>query len=324
MRNTLAFAVIAAAAFGQLPPSDQRVADLTELIERKPDFAAAYYARGVTRLALGQYVGADQDLSKAIELKPDATAYASRAEVYAATKRYDQEIADLSMAISLKPGNSSYYLRRANSYRGKGECQAAIADYTEVIRMAPSEVVYRSRSACRKQSGDAAGAAEDERVIEQMKAARVSPPPPPAPTPPAPIPRPAPRQFVPPSSAGVGGGIGSASGGGGGRAMLPASSPSPENVYRIGGGVSQPSILFKVEPEYSEEARKAKWQGSVSLSVVISEFGEPLNLKVTNALGLGLDQQAIDAVQRWVFKPGRKDGQPVAVFANIQVTFHLL
>jgi len=98
----------------------------------------------------------------------------------------------------------------------------------------------------------------------------------------------------------------------------------PGGVYRIGGGVSQPSILFKVEPEYSEEARKAKWQGTVMLSVVVSEFGEAKNINVEKSLGLGLDEEAIAAVQKWVFKPGRKAGQPVSVFATIEVTFHLL
>ena len=59
MRSTLAFVVIAATAFSQLPPAEQRVADLTELIARKPDFASAYYARGVTRLSMRQYPDAE-------------------------------------------------------------------------------------------------------------------------------------------------------------------------------------------------------------------------------------------------------------------------
>jgi TonB family protein len=316
MRNTFAFFVFTAAAFGQVP--DQRIADLTELIERKPDFAGAYYARGAMLLGASQYSSAEQDFSKVIELKPDAAAYASRAEAYAGLKRGDQEIADLTVAISMKPGNMSYYLRRANSYRLKGTCEAAILDYDEVIRRGPSEIAYRGRAACRKQLGDAAGAAEDERVIEQMKLSPTLA----TPVPLAPIPNPPPRGFVPPMM-GVGGGIGSGTGGGVG-GKIPAASPSPENVYRIGGGVSQPTILFKIEPEYSEEARKAKWQGTVSLSVVVSQFGEAQSIKVVRSLGLGLDEQAIEAVQKWVFKPGRKDGQPVSVYANIQVTFKLL
>jgi TonB family protein len=100
--------------------------------------------------------------------------------------------------------------------------------------------------------------------------------------------------------------------------------PSAENVYRTGGGVSQPSMVFKVEPEYSEEARKAKWQGVVTLSVIVNQFGEVRNCNVVRSLGLGLDEEAIEAVEKWVFKPGRKAGEPVAVYATIEVTFRLV
>ena len=95
-------------------------------------------------------------------------------------------------------------------------------------------------------------------------------------------------------------------------------------VYRIGGGVSAPQLVFKVEPEYSEEARKAKFQGTVVLYVVVDEKGQPRDLKVVRPLGLGLDQKAIEAVQKWRFKPGLKDGRPVSVSAQIEVNFRLL
>jgi TonB family protein len=120
-------------------------------------------------------------------------------------------------------------------------------------------------------------------------------------------------------------GIGSGNGGGVGPGSGPgAGGGIAGGVYRIGGGVSQPSIIKKVEPEYSEEARKAKWQGTVTLSVVVDEMGHARNLKVTQSLGLGLDQKAMEAVEKWLFRPGMKDGKPVAVYATIQVTFHLL
>ena len=95
-------------------------------------------------------------------------------------------------------------------------------------------------------------------------------------------------------------------------------------VYRIGGGVSAPSVLSKVEPEYSEEARKAKWQGTVVLQLVVDDQGRPQNLKVLRSLGLGLDQKAIEAVEKWRFKPGMKDGKAVPVMATIEVNFRLL
>jgi TonB family protein len=95
-------------------------------------------------------------------------------------------------------------------------------------------------------------------------------------------------------------------------------------AYKIGGGVSAPVAIVKPEPEYSEEARKAKWQGAVLLSLVVDENGVPQDIKVIKSLGLGLDQKAIEAVQKWRFKPGQKDGKPVPVSANIEVNFRLL
>jgi periplasmic protein TonB len=117
--------------------------------------------------------------------------------------------------------------------------------------------------------------------------------------------------------AGIGVGIGPGSGIGYGGGFA-------GGVYAIGKGVSSPIILHKVEPEYSEEARKTRWQGVVQLSVIVDETGHPRDIKVAQALGLGLDQKAIEAVEKWLFKPGMKDGKPVAVFATIQVSFHLL
>jgi TonB family protein len=95
-------------------------------------------------------------------------------------------------------------------------------------------------------------------------------------------------------------------------------------VYRIGGGVSDPVPIFKPEPEYSEEARKAKFQGSVLLSIVIDENGKTRDVRVLRPLGLGLDEKAIEAVLKWRFRPSQKDGRPVAVTANVEVNFRLL
>ena len=82
--------------------------------------------------------------------------------------------------------------------------------------------------------------------------------------------------------------------------------------------------IFKPEPEYSEEARKAKFQGAVLLSIVIDANGHTRDVKVIRALGLGLDEKAVEAVLKWRFKPSTKDGHPVAVMANVEVNFRLL
>jgi TonB family protein len=134
----------------------------------------------------------------------------------------------------------------------------------------------------------------------------------------------------PPSNGtGSGGGIGSGSGGGVGPGKGGGYGPGEGGgvgggVYRIGGGVSAPTLIYKVEPEYSEEARKAKYQGTVVLYVVVDEKGLPKELKVVRALGLGLDEKALAAVEKWRFRPGYLNGKPVKVAATIEVNFRLL
>jgi TonB family protein len=95
-------------------------------------------------------------------------------------------------------------------------------------------------------------------------------------------------------------------------------------IYRVGGGVSQPAVIFKLDPEYSEEARKSKLSGSVMLSVIVDTEGRARDIRVVKGLGMGLDEEAIVAVYQWRFKPGMRGGQPVNVRARIQVNFRLL
>ncbi len=134
----------------------------------------------------------------------------------------------------------------------------------------------------------------------------------------------------PPSNGpGSGGGIGSGSGGGVGSGKGAGYGPGEGGgfgggAYRVGGGVTAPTLIFKVEPEYSEEARKAKFQGIVLLYVEVNERGLPQNPRVIRALGLGLDEKAIEAVMKWRFRPGLKDGKPVTTQAQVEVNFRLL
>jgi protein TonB len=128
---------------------------------------------------------------------------------------------------------------------------------------------------------------------------------------------------------GFGGGMGNGSGGGVGSGKGGGFGPGEGGgvgggVFRVGGGVSAPSVLFKVDPEYSEEARKAKYSGTVLLSVVVDSEGRARDIRVIKSLGMGLDEKAVEAVQKWKFKPGLKGGQPVNVRAQIEVNFRLL
>jgi TonB family protein len=134
----------------------------------------------------------------------------------------------------------------------------------------------------------------------------------------------------PPSNGpGTGGGIGSGSGGGIGSGKGGGLGPGEGGgvgggVYRVGGGVTAPTLLSKIEPEYSEEARKAKYQGTVTLYIQVDPSGKAVNMRVLHSLGLGLDEKAMEAVKKWRFRPGTKDGKPVTVEAQIEVNFRLL
>lgn len=128
---------------------------------------------------------------------------------------------------------------------------------------------------------------------------------------------------------GSGGGIGTGRSGGVGSGSGPGFGPGSGGnlgggAYRIGGGVSAPTVIYKVEPEYSEEARRSRFQGTVVLQIVVDERGNPRDFQVIQPLGLGLDQKAIEAVRLWKFNPGKKDGRPVAVQATIEINFRLL
>jgi len=115
-------------------------------------------------------------------------------------------------------------------------------------------------------------------------------------------------------------------------AVMPAGPPSNGTgsgggigggVFRVGGGVSAPRAIATPDPEYSEEARKAKYQGVCVLWLIVGPDGRPRDIKVARTLGMGLDQKAIEAVRQWKFEPAMKDGQPVAVQINVEVNFRL-
>ncbi len=119
---------------------------------------------------------------------------------------------------------------------------------------------------------------------------------------------------------GRGGGVGSGEGGGVGPGM---GGGYGGGVFKVGGGVSAPRVIEAPDPDYSEEARKAKYQGTCILWLVVGPDGLPHDLKVSRTLGMGLDQKALEAVRRWRFEPARMNGRPVAVQINVEVNFRL-
>jgi TonB family protein len=92
-------------------------------------------------------------------------------------------------------------------------------------------------------------------------------------------------------------------------------------AYRVGGGVTPPRVTYQPDPEYSDEARAAGFDGTCVLKFVVGRDGIPRDIQVSRTLGLGLDEKAIEAVSQWRFKPGMKDGKPVAVLVSAEITF---
>ena len=94
-------------------------------------------------------------------------------------------------------------------------------------------------------------------------------------------------------------------------------------VYRVQQVTTPPKPVSMAEPQYSDEARKDKLQGTVVVAVVVDQQGLAQNIHVTRSLGEGLDEKAMEAIKRWRFEPGRLKGKPVRVAATIEVNFKL-
>lgn len=125
-------------------------------------------------------------------------------------------------------------------------------------------------------------------------------------------------------SGGMGGNFGTGVGGEGGPGRGTGSGGGCcGDLYGIGNGVSMPRPIYSPEPEFSEEARRAKYQGEVILLATIGADGRPRNLTVVRSLGMGLDEKALETVRTWKFEPAKKDGRPVAVQMNIILNFNL-
>lgn len=96
-----------------------------------------------------------------------------------------------------------------------------------------------------------------------------------------------------------------------------------DEPLRVGGGVSKPEIIERVQPQYTEVARKARLQGTVIVEAIIDENGRVTNVKVLKGLPMGLDRAAVEAVQKWRFKPAMFQGRPVKVYYSLTVNFQV-
>jgi TonB family protein len=97
----------------------------------------------------------------------------------------------------------------------------------------------------------------------------------------------------------------------------------PQQIYHVGGDVTAPTLVFAPDPEFTEKARRAKYQGVCVISTVVDAQGNPTRVQVVRQLGMGLDKKAVEAVKQYRFKPAMRLGKPVPVEVKIEVNFRL-
>lgn len=135
---------------------------------------------------------------------------------------------------------------------------------------------------------------------------------------------PAPPSSGPGAGAGIGTGQGRGVGEGGGPGLGTGEGGGfGGGVFDVGGGVSPPAVIYRRDPIYSEDARKAQYEGTVVLEAIVRKDGSVEILRVVRGLGLGLDENAMEALKEWRFSPATRQGVPVDVAVNIEVNFTL-
>ncbi len=126
---------------------------------------------------------------------------------------------------------------------------------------------------------------------------------------------------------GSGGGIGSGKGGGVGSGTGGGAGPGDGGgiVYTPGkGGATKATVIHQEDPEFSDEARKARFSGEVIVAIEVDPTGKVINPRLVKSIGMGLDEKALQAALKWTFHPGTLNGKPVTTRATISMTFHLL
>jgi tetratricopeptide (TPR) repeat protein len=152
---------------------DERLRLYSGAIRLKPDYADAFYNRGIARRSRGNFEGAIKDYSEAIRLKPDyAAAFYNRGIARSAKGDFDAAINDYSEAIRLKPDYAVAFYNRGVARSAKGDFDRAIKDYSEAIRLKPDyAAAFHNRGIARRDTGDLEEAAKDFREATSLKAA---------------------------------------------------------------------------------------------------------------------------------------------------------
>jgi TonB family protein len=98
---------------------------------------------------------------------------------------------------------------------------------------------------------------------------------------------------------------------------------NPSEVLKVGGDVKAPKVTYAPDPEYDEFAKQAHVEGMVRFRVIVDEQGLPRDIEITQPIGFGLDEKALEAISTWRFEPAKRGDQPVKVQINIEVNFRL-
>jgi periplasmic protein TonB len=125
--------------------------------------------------------------------------------------------------------------------------------------------------------------------------------------------------------AGIGTGVGGGIGPGNGNGYGPGSGGGyGDGMYQVGGSVTAPKLIYAVDPEFTDEARRVKFQGDCMVTLIVDAQGKPQRIRVVQPLGMGLDERAVEAVKQYRFKPATFKGKPVPVEINVEVIFRIL
>jgi len=273
----------------------------------KPDWALAFAARARALYESKKYVEAISDCDAAIRLDPThAEWYDLRGLAYSYSGQHARALEDYNRAIDMNSNIAAYYNNRGWAYRELGQPQKAIADLTTTIQMSPAFAIgYENRAIAFAQLKDWARAIADYTAAIQLN--------------------PVSRNYQKRAEARLS--IGDRNGAEEDQRKVAqldsAAQGQQQGVNRVGNGISPPVVLYKVDPTYTEEARSARYSGTVVLQVIVDPGGFARDIKVVRSLGMGLDDKAIEAVRKWKFRPGYKNGQAVAVQATIEVNFRL-
>lgn len=96
-----------------------------------------------------------------------------------------------------------------------------------------------------------------------------------------------------------------------------------DDAFDVAELEKRPEAVSQVAPVYPPELRKAKIEGRVTLVFVLDDTGRVEDPRVENSSRPEFEKPALDAIRKWRFRPGMKDGQPVRTYIRLPMSFHV-